>query len=83
MNKIDEILKKYLGRLPHKTKQNYYYDNTIEMMKEYAIYCCQLQKEICAKIAIEQAAFDFEISEHGQEDLEYEISRSPLPEELR
>ena len=74
---VEDILKKYLGKLPHKTKQNYYFDNTVEMLKEFAIYCCEKQREICA----EQLDLDRINVSSDWTDKE-SIINSPLPEEL-
>ncbi len=84
MTKIEEILNNnlYLSRVVTDSLPNER-EYILNAMKEYAIYCCQLQKEICAKMAIDMAAFDFEISERGQEDIKDEILHSPTPEELR
>ena len=77
----EDILKKYLGKLPHKTKQNYYFDNTVEMLKEFAIYCCEKQREICAENAKIMAMNHSRISDEYKIDMG-SIINSPLPEEL-
>ena len=71
----EDILKKYLDRLPFKTRHIYSYDITVEMLKEFAIYCCEKQKEICAENAEVSYGYSCIIDK-------YTIINSPLPEEL-
>ena len=55
-----------------------YRQDVLDVMKEFAIYCCEKQREICA----ENAELWYDESDNCRVDKEL-IINSPLPEELQ
>lgn len=71
-----------------------YRQDVLDVMKEYAIYCCEKQREICAEnsLLLENGSSKkkviWEAYDHSKIDIEFEVSKdsiinSPLPEELQ
>lgn len=51
ITKAEEILAKFKNRSDHYADQDYDESQILRAMKEYAIYCCEKQREICAENA--------------------------------
>ena len=58
-----------------------YRQDVLDVMKEFAIYCCEKQREICAENAKIMAMNHSRISDEYKIDMG-SIINSPLPEEL-